>query len=138
MTDILNQTTISCNSCVTWLLTSNFQAYFFIYLSFLFSKRTKFHKLKPLGLFNEDWSALKSDLFKNRCFDGNETMSKSIQISMFTEKCLWWHPFKYSCWYEGLQPYEKVTLSQKLFCKTCEVLQNITFKDNCWSTASDF
>ena len=65
-------------------------------------------------------------------------MGKYIQISIFTGKRLWWRPFKYSCCYEDLQLYQKLALSQILSCETCEVLQNTIFKENCWSTASDF
>ena len=43
----------------------------------------------------------------------------------------------HSCWYESLQLYRKVASSQMLFCETCEVLQNIIFKENCWPFASD-
>ena len=65
-------------------------------------------------------------------------MSEYIQISIFTGNRLWWRCFKSSCWYEGLQLYEEVTLSQMLTCEICEVLQNIIFKERCWSTAPDF
>ena len=50
-------------------------------------------------------------------------MSKYIQISILTRKRLWWCAFKYSRCCEGLQPYDKITLSQMLSCKTCEVLK---------------
>ena len=65
-------------------------------------------------------------------------MSKYIQISIFTGKRFSWRLFKFSCWYEGLQLHEKVISTQMLFCETCEILQNKIFKENCWSTASDF
>ena len=44
MADMLNQTTIFCNSCITLLLTSNFRICFFIFL-FFYSKATSY-KLK--------------------------------------------------------------------------------------------
>ena len=58
-------------------------------------------------------------------------MGEYTQISIFTGKRLWWRPFKYSCWHEGLQLYEKVNSSQMLSCETCGVLENKTLKENC-------
>ena len=69
-------------------------------------------------------------------FKGNN--QQLCSNSIFTGKRLWWRSFKCSCWYEGLQLYEKVTLSQVLSSGFCEVLQNIICEENCWSTASDF
>ena len=56
---------ISCSSCATWLLTSNFITYFIISL-FLFKS---FYELKWLELFKKYWPVLKSDLFKKRSFN---------------------------------------------------------------------
>ena len=63
---------------------------------------------------------------------------QNIQISIFTGKHLWWRSFMYSCKYEGLQLYEKMTPSQMFSCETCELLHNIIFKENCWVATSDF
>ena len=38
----------------------------------------------------------------------------------------------------ALQALQKYNTSQMLSCETCEVLKKISFKENCWSTASDF
>ena len=65
-------------------------------------------------------------------------MSKYTQISILTRKRRDGVLFKYSRWYEGLQLYEKITSSQMLPCETCVVLKKISFKENCWSTASGF
>ena len=78
---------------------------------------------------SEIWSVQKE---KFRLKWNNE---QYIQISIFTGKRLWWRPFTYSCGFGGLQPYEKVTPSEKNSCETCEILQNIIFKENCWVTA---
>ena len=68
-----------------------------------------------LFIFSSFWNLICS---KKRSFVWNESMSKNIQISIFTGKCLWWRPFKYSCRYEGLQLFKKVTPSKMLSCET--------------------
>ena len=89
-------------------------SYFAHVLLFTLSLFKSFYELKWLGLFDKCWYLLKSNLFKKRSFDRNETTSKYAQINIFTGKRLWWRPFKYSCVYEGLQLYEK-RLHQRCF-----------------------
>ena len=66
-----------------------------------------------------------SGALKKRSFDWNETITKYIQISILTGKHLRCRLFKYSCRYEGLQLYEKVTPSHMLSRETYEVLQSM-------------
>ena len=136
MADMLNQTTISCNSCVTWLLTSIF-AYVFSFTFSLFKSCNILQikitwAIQQILICSEIWLVQK-EKFR---FKGNN--QQLCSNSIFTGKRLWWRSFKCSCWYEGLQLYEKVTLSQMLSSGFCEVLQNIICEENCWSTASDF
>ena len=108
---MLNQTAISCNSCLTWLLTSSFGTFFIYFLSV-----QKLQHLGYLANINLFWN-----LIFLKSFDWNETMSKYIQISILIRKHLWWRPFKYSSWYEGLQLYEKMTSSKIISCEIYEV-----------------
>ena len=57
---------------------------------------------------------------------------KNVLTNIFPEKQRWWCLLKYSCRIESwehrcLQFYWKGIQSQTLACKTCEVLQSITF-----------
>ena len=65
-------------------------------------------------------------------------MSKCVQISMFTEKGLWWRRFRYSCRYYCLQLYEK-TIHHRCFlvklARFCRTLRKLL--DDCfWTTAT--
>ena len=55
-------------------------------------------------------------------------MSKYIEISTFTRKCLRWRPFTYSRWYEGLHLYEKMSSPQMISTETFEVLKKKILK----------
>ena len=99
---MLNQTPMSCNSYVIWLLTSKkINALFLFTFSLFKSCNILWMKIIWAAVFNKYFSVLKSDLFKNTRFDWNETISKYVQINIFTGKTQWWRLFKYYCKYEG-------------------------------------
>ena len=111
-------TTISYNSCVTWLLTSNFRTCFFIYLFSLFkSYDILWIKITLDDLTNIDllWKLIGSKEKKFQLNWSNEQIYSNKYIHLQTSVMA---SFKYSC--------------------GNEVLQDIVFKENRWVTASDF
>ena len=64
--------------------------------------------------------------------------NEKIHSHKFKEKEPVMLQYQYNFRLEGSQFYEKGTPSLMLFCKICEVLQNLIFTENYRATASDF
>ena len=124
----VKETPISCNSYVTWILTSNFHKCFFFWFTLLF----KSFILQSKGILTI--KQINIDLFWNKKVKNEKAYShkyinrKTPVIVSFSVHLQAW----------GLTVLRKRDSNLDAFYEISEVLQNLIFTEDSWATSSDF